>query len=354
MARKAACRIVLLFPVLMLLSGCAAGERAASPMLAYGIAAVLALLLVVGYCTLIRERNKWLLLLFCSVAVVNTGYFLLSVSSSLEAALMANRLSYLGSVFLPLSMLMTILHVCRLQHKKWLPYVLIGVSLLVFLVAATPGWLDIYYQQVSLVIENGVAVLKKEYGPWHCIYLYFLLLYMGAMVCCVFFAAAKKRVDSTLQAIMLCAAVLLNIGVWLVGQFVKFGFEMLSLSYIISEVFLLGLYLMQQETERLLAAAQANEQDHSTKPTKEEITQPDGELLERLAFFKAQLPRLTPAERNIVDLYQKGLPTRQILQTLQITENTLKYHNRNIYSKLGVSSRKELLMISCLCMDEAK
>ena len=29
-----------------------------------------------------------------------------------------------------------------------------------------------------------------------------------------------------------------------------------------------------------------------------------------------------------------------------IKENTLKYHNRNIYSKLGVSSRKQLLQIA--------
>ena len=34
------------------------------------------------------------------------------------------------------------------------------------------------------------------------------------------------------------------------------------------------------------------------------------------------------------------------LGQLDITENTLKYHNRNIYSKLGVSSRKEMLHIA--------
>ena len=35
--------------------------------------------------------------------------------------------------------------------------------------------------------------------------------------------------------------------------------------------------------------------------------------------------------------------TKEVLANLNIKENTLKYHNRNIYSKLGVSSRKELL-----------
>ena len=30
---------------------------------------------------------------------------------------------------------------------------------------------------------------------------------------------------------------------------------------------------------------------------------------------------------------------------LNIKENTLKYHNKNIYGKLGVNSRKEILEI---------
>jgi DNA-binding CsgD family transcriptional regulator len=32
--------------------------------------------------------------------------------------------------------------------------------------------------------------------------------------------------------------------------------------------------------------------------------------------------------------------------SLNIKENTLKYHNRNIYNKLGVSSRKQLIELA--------
>jgi DNA-binding CsgD family transcriptional regulator len=41
-----------------------------------------------------------------------------------------------------------------------------------------------------------------------------------------------------------------------------------------------------------------------------------------------------------------GKSTKDILTELNIKENTLKFHNKNIYSKLGVSSRKELIAIS--------
>ena len=52
---------------------------------------------------------------------------------------------------------------------------------------------------------------------------------------------------------------------------------------------------------------------------------------------------LTPTERGIYDLYVEGKNTVQVRQILGITENTLKYHNRNLYSKLGVSSRRQLV-----------
>ena len=36
------------------------------------------------------------------------------------------------------------------------------------------------------------------------------------------------------------------------------------------------------------------------------------------------------------------------MEEMSIKENTLKYHNKNIYSKLGVSSRKQLIEIATL------
>lgn len=43
-------------------------------------------------------------------------------------------------------------------------------------------------------------------------------------------------------------------------------------------------------------------------------------------------------------MYIEGKTGKDIQEILEITDNTLKYHNKNIYSKLGVKSRKELLV----------
>ena len=59
-------------------------------------------------------------------------------------------------------------------------------------------------------------------------------------------------------------------------------------------------------------------------------------------MFVANLATLTGKEKEILQLYVAGNTPKEILVSLNIRENTLKYHNRNIYGKLGVKSYKEL------------
>lgn len=343
--------------LLLSLSGCSdLSDRMAGIPAIYAVTAAISLLLLLGYCLLLRKRDLWFLLLFGAVTVVNTGYLLLSLSTSLEGALWANRVAYLGSVFLPVTMLMIILHTCRLPYKKWLSYLLLGIGALVFLVAASPGYLDIYYKEVSFQVVNGVATLVKDYGPWHKLYLFYLLAYFVAMISAIIHASRSKRIASNKYAIVLLIAVLVNIGVWLLEQLVKVDFEFLSVSYIISELFLLALNLMLQELE--LLQTQEKEEPSLPEPEKAsaaaEAAALPQELLPQREYFAQQLKRLTPTERLIYDLYLREKTTKEIMKELNIKENTLKYHNKNIYGKLGVRSRKQLCEIAQTLEPEEK
>ena len=70
--------------------------------------------------------------------------------------------------------------------------------------------------------------------------------------------------------------------------------------------------------------------------------------LEDYDYFICNLKTLTPAENRIYELYLEGKSAQDISKILGIQENTIKYHNRNIYGKLGVSSRKQLLRFAAL------
>jgi len=69
---------------------------------------------------------------------------------------------------------------------------------------------------------------------------------------------------------------------------------------------------------------------------------------ETFDLFMQCLHSLTPKEREIFNLYLEGKQAKDILEIANINKNTLKYHNKNIYSKLGVSSRKQLLEYAAL------
>lgn len=67
-----------------------------------------------------------------------------------------------------------------------------------------------------------------------------------------------------------------------------------------------------------------------------------------LEAFRTGLKTLTPKERLIYQMHADGLSTAEILERAEINRNTLKYHNRNIYVKLGVSSRKQLQLMAAI------
>lgn len=328
------------------LSGCnAVGDKSASLSIIYGAAALLSLLLLIGCLILVRKKKTWFVLLFSSVLVVNIGYSFLSVSTCLEMALLANRIAYLGSVFLPMAMLMIILNVTNTGCKKSLPISLLVLSVIMFLVAASPGILPIYYKEVSFAVVNGVSTLVKVYGPLHPLYLFYLLGYFVAMVTVIIRASLKKTIDTTAHAVILAIAVFVNIGVWFIEQLSDIDFEMLSISYIISELFLLGVHLVMNENQRLRELVRIKEEALLATTVAEEPKKSGSISSEAMECFARGLETLTPTERAIYEAYLIQTPTKEVMSTLNIKENTLKFHNKNLYSKLGVSSRKQLLEV---------
>ena len=110
---------------------------------------------------------------------------------------------------------------------------------------------------------------------------------------------------------------------------------------------------LSRQLEELLAEknraeaekAQAQQQFSFAKEKLEQIVEQKLSTIDAEGYqlFLDNIATLTKKEKEIFDLYTQGLSSKEIIARQQISENTLKYHNKNIYSKLGVKSRKELL-----------
>lgn len=314
--------------------------------LVYGLIALLSVLLCVCYVLFDKRKMRRFIALFSCVAASNCGFFILSATESLTVAKFANALSYFGGAFSMLVMLMVIYTVCQLRKRNWLMWSLSIITVAMFVLAASGDWLGLYYRSVTLAEVNGMTVLKKEYGPLHSLYAVYLGVYTLLMLSFIIYAAIKKRLNSPKYTLFLLAAVLLNVGVWLVEQAIVEEFEFLSVSYIVTAVFLLLIYnmlcdygIIRPETGvlsvQMLAQLNAREMNAGELPPSIE---------DMFRSFADKVKTLTSAERRVLGHYIDGRDIADIPELAFISINTVKKHNRSIYHKLEIASRDELML----------
>lgn len=284
----------------------------------YAVLSVFAVLTLAGYSKLVRKKDPWMQVLFVCVLVVNVGYAALSASRSVPWALVFNGSVYLGSVFLSMCMFLVIYRLCGYTHDGRLPFVLAIVGLVMFAIVCTP----LYYRSVELTVVDGAAKLIKDYGPLHNTYLVYLLGYFAAMVAVIIRSVRQHRLASHKHAALMAGIVLGNIAFWFVEKFVPWNFEFLSVSYLFSEAMLIGLQWILQDD----AAAVRTAPDTTAT------------LLERLPAGVS----LNPREQEVLSAILANVPRKEIAVGMNLSENTVKTHTRNLYKKLGVTNRQEL------------
>lgn len=312
----------------------------------YGIVALLSVLLAVFYLLWDKKRDRLFLALFGCVAAVNCGYFLLSVCRSLTVARLANGLSYFGTAFSILVMLLIIYEVCQIRQRKWFKGLLVGISTAAFALAASGDWKGLYYISISLETVNGMTRLVKEYGPLHILYTLYLVLYLLLMIAIIAYAAKKQRLHSPKYAMFLFMSVFLNFGVWAAEQAIDVDFEFLSVSYVVTEVSLLLIYgvlcdygIIHPETG--MVSVQMLTQLNTLPAKAGEL--PSG-MEELFDSFAKKVSTLTSAEHRIFNYYMDGYEISEIPDLAFISIHTVKKHNRSIYQKLEIASRDELML----------
>ncbi len=310
----------------------------------YSITTIVAILMTIVYFYVDRKRDIWLMLLFVSVAVCNVGYFFLSASKTLNTALWANRIAYLGSVFLPFFMLMMIMNLSRFNYPKFIPKILIILNSAMLFIAASGGWLPIYYKNVTIDFVDGAAVLIKEYGPLHGLYKIYLFAYFAAMVGIIIYTAIKKTVISIKHSVFLAFVVIGNIAIWLVENMINAGFEFLSISYIVTEGLILFLYGILQD----YGLADTQKIAEESEPITAEIVETEviksfnSSQIDNILSNWKDVETLSQREKEVLRLILENEKRKDIAQKLFVTESTIKKHTANIFKKLDITNRTEL------------
>ena len=77
---------------------------------------------------------------------------------------------------------------------------------------------------------------------------------------------------------------------------------------------------------------------------RETMTRAFGHAMQREAAMREAGRILTPREIEIVRMIAQGLRNRVIAERLSISEGTVKIHLHNVYEKLGIDGRLELML----------
>lgn len=112
--------------------------------------------------------------------------------------------------------------------------------------------------------------------------------------------------------------------------------------------------LRREKADAVSAVDELQSKFNETKKQNERLAYSRKDEIDPLDYenFKKGLRMLTGKEREVFDFYFQGKTVKEIIALLGLQESTVRFHNKNIYSKLGVHSLKQLLRYAAVLKQE--
>ena len=186
-----------------------------------------------------RHFDVHFTLIFTLIPISNLGFLLMSISSNLEEALVANDMAYLGGCFLMLFILMCILDQCNMKMPKPMRVSFFLITMAIYGTVLSAGWLPYFYKSVDLVKENGASSLVKTYGFMHTLFYVMLGVYFLISVWALAHSYRKKNDVSNRIIIQMAIPEGISLLSYTLGKFIPISVNLVPLSYVFAQVFFL-------------------------------------------------------------------------------------------------------------------
>lgn len=201
----------------------------------YVVTTILALLnlILLVYTYENKKTNYYFMLAMLVMALSNCGYLAQALSTQLYEAVLANKIAYLGGCFVPLITLFLICTICNVRIPSWLRYILYGYSFMVYFLALTIGYSDIYYADLSLGKVGDATVLLHSYSAGHTLFYVILYGYLAAEVILLGYHIIKKRAVPKRKMWIISIMVIINILIFMIGRMINPNIEIVAALYVV-------------------------------------------------------------------------------------------------------------------------
>ncbi|MBQ9041833.1 MAG: HD domain-containing protein [Eggerthellaceae bacterium] len=170
-------------------------------------------------------------LLFVLVPISNLGNVLLAYAPTLEAALVANKVVYIGACYLQLILMLAVFSLCQIKLSRWIRTGLVVLSTVVYLSALTMGESTLFYESVALEHSGGATVLAKTYGPMHTVFIVMVLAYFVLSIGAIVFSYFRKNQVSRTTIYLLFLTEFVALISFFGGRFLVANIELLPAAY---------------------------------------------------------------------------------------------------------------------------
>lgn len=187
-----------------------------------------------------KHFNVHITLMFTIIPIACMGYVMLAQSDSINGALTANKIIYIGGCFLCLFILLIVLDMCRINVPRWVKISLIMFTVIVYLSVLTAGYSPIFYSETELVIKDDMPVIQKEYGIMHTVFYVMVIFYSLMSLAAIIFSFFRKKDVSRRIVYLLFALQMISVASYFVSKGETVGnIELVPLSYIFAQVIFL-------------------------------------------------------------------------------------------------------------------
>ena len=186
-----------------------------------------------------NQRNNYIYYVFYAILVTNFGHWLLGFSESVEGAIIANKVNYLGASFLPMFMFFALLKICKIRISLWLYIVQIIISFGICALAMTVGYIPAYYKTIEYVVQAGVGNYVATYGWGHTVFNVFLLTYALLDIWIIIRAMLCQKMVSLKNILAMIATEILTIASFFLARFLGNDMLVMPCVYVCDQIILL-------------------------------------------------------------------------------------------------------------------